>query len=55
MCTRNGGAYILGKNLQKKNILGKYSNKVEYSGHGPDNIFYGADNRRGNFTIVTLK
>ncbi len=52
---RNGGAYILGKNLQKKNILGKYSNKVEYSGHGPDNIFYGADNQRGNFTIVTLK
>ena len=52
---RDGGTYIIGKNSQKKNILGNYSNKVEYSAHGPNDIFYGADYQRGNFTIVTLK
>ena len=52
---RDGGTYIIGKNSQKKNILGNYSNKVEYSAHGPNDIFYGADYQRGNFTRVTLK
>ena len=27
---QDGGTYIIGKNSQKKNILGNYSNKVEY-------------------------
>ena len=52
---QDGGTYIIGKNSQKKNILGNYYNKVEYSANGLNDIFYGADYQRGNFTIVTLK
>lgn len=52
---RDGGTHIVAINSQKKTLLGNYSDKIEYSAHGPFNIFYGSDYQRGNFTIVALK
>ncbi len=52
---RDGGTHIVAINSQKKTLLGNYSDNIEYSAHGPFNIFYGSDYQRGNFTIVALK